>query len=120
MANFSENFRGASGPQVCPLCKTHLDSQNLSFQCPLVKENVKIEGQYYTIFTDNTDTKLVNTLVNVTKFRDEYIQSRKIKLKLKSKLPTLGHGAPVYIQMSTELLQITMMSPIVINCCNLT
>ena len=79
MANFSENFRGASGPQVCPLCKTHLDSQNLSFQCPLVKENVKIEGQYYKIFTDNTDTKLVNTLVNVTKFRDEYIQSRKIK-----------------------------------------
>ena len=78
MANFSENFRGPSGPQLCPICKTHLDSQHLSFQCPQVKENVKIEGEYNKIFTDNTDTKLVKTLVNISKYRDEYLQSRKI------------------------------------------
>ena len=79
MANFSENFRGLSGPQLCPLCKQHFDSQNLCWQCPLVKENVNLEGEYKNIFQNKPNSKLVKTLVNINKFREEYIKTRQLK-----------------------------------------
>ena len=68
-----------NGPQMCPLCKLHFDSQPLSFQCPQVIQNVKIEGKYTNIFCRNPDIKLVKTLLNVSKYRDKYIQSRQLK-----------------------------------------
>ena len=37
MADYSENYRGHMGPKTCPLCKTHLDCQSLSFHCPEAK-----------------------------------------------------------------------------------
>ena len=79
MANFSENFCGLAGPQLCPLCKKHFDGQNLCWQCPLVKENVKLEGEYNNIFQNKPNSKLVKTLVNINIFRDEYLKTRQIK-----------------------------------------
>jgi hypothetical protein len=55
-----------------------LDGQKLSFQCPKVKANVDNAGRYSDIFTDKIDSKLVKTLVNIMKFRDEYTSSRKL------------------------------------------
>ena len=36
---FSENYRGSNPPVPCPLCAQHLDLQELSFICPIIKEN---------------------------------------------------------------------------------
>ena len=33
MERFGENFRGSQGPILCPLCQTHLDNQEMSYQC---------------------------------------------------------------------------------------
>ena len=44
MERFVENFRAGSSPVLCPLCKLHFDSQELSLQCPEIKKELKIEG----------------------------------------------------------------------------
>ena len=81
MANFKENYRGPGGPQPCPLCNLHLDTQSLSFQCPLVKNNVKLEGKYNTIFSNKIDKTLVKTLLDINRFRKEFMESRQINQK---------------------------------------
>ena len=73
MANFGENFREGSTAVNCPLCGLHLDNQEMAFyNCPVIKANVKIRGQYEDIFKKNVSTELVNTLDNISKFREEF------------------------------------------------
>ena len=73
MANFGENFREGSAAVNCPLCGLHLDNQEMAFyNCPVIKANVKIRGQYEDIFKKNVSTELVNTLDNISKFREEF------------------------------------------------
>ena len=79
MANFGENFRGKDGPSICPLCQSHLDNQKFSFQCRKVQENVPIEGIYSNIFSDKITLKTVKTLVDITKFRDEFMNQRRVQ-----------------------------------------
>ena len=79
MADYSENYLGKTAPQPCPICGIHIDSQSMCLECPTIKDNVKIEGTYSHIFSDRVETKLANTLVKVDKFRNEYIQSRKLR-----------------------------------------
>ena len=79
MANFGENFRGKGGPSICPLCQSHLDNQKFSFHCRLIQENVQIEGTYSNIFSDKITLKTVKSLVEIQKFRDEYLNQRKVQ-----------------------------------------
>ena len=79
MANFGEHFRGKGGPSICPLCQSHFDSQKFSFQCKIVKENVLIEGIYSNIFSEKITLKTVKTLVDISKFRDEYVNQRRVQ-----------------------------------------
>ena len=46
MAQFSEHYMGSQGQLLCPLCHTHIDNQQLSFQCPVVRKTVKIRGAW--------------------------------------------------------------------------
>ena len=78
MANYSENYKGLGGPSLCSLCQNHIDKQELSYQCPLVRENIKIIGNYSNIFAMNVDIEVVKTVWNISKFREEYLNSRKI------------------------------------------
>ena len=41
MELFGENFRGGMDSTLCPICRTHIDSQFLSLQCPLIKANLE-------------------------------------------------------------------------------
>ena len=79
MAQYSENFSGSQGHLMCPLCLFHLDCQAGSFSCPVVKNKVVINGKYLNIFTTRIKPELAETLVNIYKFRADYIESRKIK-----------------------------------------
>ena len=79
MADYSENYRGKTAPQPCPICGINIDSQSMCLECPTIKDNVKIERTYSHIFSDRVESKLANTLVKIDEFRTEYIQSRKLK-----------------------------------------
>ena len=78
MSNFAENFRGQGGPTICPLCESHVDSQKWSFSCKTLKENVNIQGNYSDIFHENVKMETAQTISRITKFREDYLNQRKI------------------------------------------
>ena len=45
MTDFGENFRGGRTSVMCPLCKLHLDSQELSYKCPVIISDANIIGK---------------------------------------------------------------------------
>ena len=75
MERFGENFRGGASSIICPLCFSHLDNQELSFQCPVIKKEIEIEGNYSEIYKEDIETKLIQTILKIRNFR---------KLKLES------------------------------------
>ena len=95
MAKFSGNYPGKGGVQVCPLCQNHLDLQKFSFQCSRVKDNVKIQCTYSNIFSEKIEETTIKTLMDITKFREKYIEERTIALN--------GHGAPANPQVCSQL-----------------
>ena len=74
MENFGENFRGAGGPAICPLCKLHLDNQEQSLQCKVVKSEINIKGKIEDIYKEEIKMEIVETITNIAELR---------KLKLK-------------------------------------
>ena len=71
MVSFGENFRGKLGPALCPLCGVHLDSQKLAVDnCKVIRENIKIEGSYSSIFSRNIPSDIANTLQEIDQFRE--------------------------------------------------
>ena len=75
MTNFNENFRGGNGPQQCKLCMKHIDSQEESFNCSVIKQRINIEFNYLHIFDEDYPDlpKLVNILHKITQIRQEII-----------------------------------------------
>ena len=67
MSNYSENYRGKSEVTMCPICQIHIDSQKYSFQCPKIKENVEIHGEYSNIFSDKIQENTLTTVINIIK-----------------------------------------------------
>ena len=65
MANFGEN-------------SSYLPPAPFSFQCKKIREIVQVEGPYSNIFSDKVNPKTVKTLVEITKFREEYIYHRRV------------------------------------------
>ena len=72
MANYGENFRGNRSSVLCPLCKTHLDSQKMCFEnCPVIRKHITISGSYKDIFNTSVSRELAQTLIKIDKFRAE-------------------------------------------------
>ena len=40
MAQFGENYKAGRDEIVCPLCRSHKDSQSMMFECPIVKKEL--------------------------------------------------------------------------------
>ena len=77
MAAFGENFRGKSGPVPCPLCGNHLDNQLMGFDnCQILRENVKIEGVYKTIFSKDVPSLVVKTLIKIDEERKKLLNNK--------------------------------------------
>ena len=74
MARCWGNFRGGRPPQVCPVCKDVQteDTQPHIFECRIVKENVRISGDYETIFNKQVHAEFAESLENIEKFREIY------------------------------------------------
>ena len=72
MAQFRDNFRNNSDCNLCPLCKNHIDSQNLAFKCPVILENIEIFGRLEDIFDKNISKKLAETLISILNLRQTF------------------------------------------------
>ena len=72
MANYGEHFRGRNDPVACPQCKTDLDNQKMCFEKnPVIKDNLCIlSGNYSQVFSASVPSALVNTLLEMDKFRE--------------------------------------------------
>ena len=71
MENFSENFRGIQGPQPCPLCGVHLDSQEKSFTCQKITQVIDIASDYTEIFNTNIPPTLFKVIEKITQLRED-------------------------------------------------
>ena len=58
MENFGENFRGGRQQVSCPLCETHLDTQELSFQCPEIKAAIDPQRDIRDIYNEYISNEL--------------------------------------------------------------
>ena len=93
MANYGENFRGKKEVILCPLCSKHLDGQQISFEnCQVLKENIKMTGNYSQIFNPSVPQELVIILVQIEKFRAE--NNEKLSHQLR---PTAPDNRPVIL-----------------------
>ena len=75
-ANYSENYRGADGLSPCPLCLLHLDCQPMAFQCPVIKDKMKITERYEKIFETSVSCQLAQTLVKIENVREQHMNKK--------------------------------------------
>ena len=73
MANLPENFKGGAETKPCPMCKDALDTQQHSFNCRVILENIEVEGQYSEVFFSKVQPQTAKTLESMLKFREEYV-----------------------------------------------
>ena len=62
LKTFGENFRGAEEQVLCPLCKLHLDNQELSLQCPVIRKEIEVKGKLADIYKQNISYDIVETV----------------------------------------------------------
>ena len=70
VARFKENFKNNYVESGCPLCHDQPDTQAHCVQCPIVKENVNIKGDYSEIFSEEISKEIAQTLLEISKFRE--------------------------------------------------
>ena len=73
MEKFSENFKGGKATKPCPVCEKSLDTQAHSFQCNVIKESIKVDGNLEDIFSLN-NKHLAKVLENIVNFRENYME----------------------------------------------
>ena len=71
MSPFADNFKSGNLSTVCPLCLSHVDSQEESFNCVTLKKVLTIRGNYKDIFTNTFTEELVQTLYAIYNYRNE-------------------------------------------------
>ena len=69
MLEFGENYRGGRPQVTCPLCSLHLDNQEMSYQCPVVKSEVDITGNIEDIYKEVIKPETAETLEKILEFR---------------------------------------------------
>ena len=74
MSKYSENYKGGKPTTVCPVCKDYPDTQMHSFQCQVLRENLKMEGNYVDIFSPKIERSLAETLERILKMRENYME----------------------------------------------
>ena len=54
---------------MCPLCTTHEDSQEKSYECPTISQAINVKGNYDDIFSDNVKFETVETITKINEVR---------------------------------------------------
>ena len=73
MASFGENYRSGKDHVLCKLCQDqHLDSQEESFNCGIMKQYFNINHNYSDIFSEiYIPSGLANTIHTIQMFKEE-------------------------------------------------
>ena len=69
MAKFGENYRGGEKAKICPLCHLHLDNQEMSFQCPIIRKEINIQGNINDIYRTFINKETVHTIMKISELR---------------------------------------------------
>ena len=69
MERFGENFRGGAGSITCPLCNTHPDNQEFSFQCPVIRKEIEIEGNISDLYKEDIERNVIETILKIRNYR---------------------------------------------------
>ena len=75
VAKFKENFKNNYDGIECPLCSDQPDTQAHCVQCPIIRENIIIKGDYSEIFSDDISKEISQTLLEITNFREHQSSS---------------------------------------------
>ena len=75
MERFSENFRGGQSQVICPLCKLHLDNQEMGFQCPEIKKEIEINGSTDEIYRGEIKMETIRTMTKILEIRKSRIEN---------------------------------------------
>ena len=81
MERFGENYRGGAESISCPLCHTHLDNQEMSYQCPEIKKEIEIKGNFSDIYNEIIQNETIETIVRISRYRTKVLENP-------TKLPT--------------------------------
>ena len=68
IANFHGNYN--TPLKHCPLCFSHPDTQQWSFQCSVLRKNIAINGNYDDILNGKINKKLAKTAKSILKYRE--------------------------------------------------
>ena len=72
MASFSDNYKeGQSVGNPCSICRLHIDSQKHAVNCVETMKNVKKNGNYNEIFTNNISSDTAAMLLQIMEFRED-------------------------------------------------
>ena len=71
MEKFVGNFKGRGPPELCPLCCSHYDLQELSVKCPAVVAKVGPTGNYEDIFQPNIPGNVLGFIQEIIKLRNK-------------------------------------------------
>ena len=74
MAKFGEKYRGGKGPVACPLCKLHLDNQEMAFQCIEVNKSITVEGSPEELFQEVIKLGTIETIQKITELRKQRLE----------------------------------------------
>ena len=70
------NFKGGRPPEKCPICKEDdsIDTQDHPFQCKVIKQILKIEGEYQQISKQTANKEIAKTVEKISKLREELLE----------------------------------------------
>ena len=68
---FKINFGNSYLNKACPYCLIEADSQEHALKCTVVKGKVEVKGEYSDIFDEDIDTNISETVMRITKLREE-------------------------------------------------
>ena len=71
MEIFGEHFRGGEEQVVWPLCTLHLDNQELSLQCPVIRKEIDVKGKLADIYKENISYDIIKTVSKISEYRKE-------------------------------------------------
>ena len=78
MERFGENYCGGAESMLCPLCLTHLDNQEMSYQCPEIKKKIDIKGKLNDIYNENIQSETIETIVRISRYRTKVLEKQTI------------------------------------------
>ena len=69
MNQFSGNYKGLGPIELCPLCGSHSDHQEMSFRCSVVIDKIELAEEYENIYKPNISQDLANNLQKIDNLR---------------------------------------------------